>query len=827
MPCKRKALNEMKHTIDMKRLLLTGIVIGLSLTQSFAQAEYIRSTESIDVGHEAHIFELDLTTVASMVADAPANLSEARGTAPSIHLPDPNGELLTLTVFDSPIMAKELADRFPQIQTFKVVGRGVNGRLSITEKGLHGILFSTSGTMYIDPVEGVENAYQAYNRADFVEAHAGEDHHECLVDEVSEALDVVERGQRRSGDQLRTYRLALACTGEYAQFHGGTVSSVLSAMVVTMNRVNGVYERDFSVTMEIIGNNDDLIFLNAITDPYTNNSGFAMLGQNQSTVDNIIGSANYDIGHVFSTGGGGIASLNSVCSFSNKARGVTGGGSPVGDPFDIDYVAHEMGHQFGGNHTQNNECNRNPTTAWEPGSAATIMGYAGICPPNLQSNSDDYFHSGNYDEIIAHVNNTVSSGCPVVTNTGNTAPTVTVDENDYVIPRETPFVLRGSAEDDEDDDMTYCWEQMDLGPSGSPTNPSGNAPIFRSWDPVDNGERTFPRLISVLTNSLVIGETYPTYSRGLSFRMSVRDNNPNGGGFAYDEVDLGVDGNKGPFVVTSPPQGGQAQAGVYYNVEWDVAGTDESPINCQEVHILAYSGNGLNFEDTIAANVPNTGSAMVVMPSSIGGGYRVRVEAADNVFFNYNPGAFSIVNPIAPVGADIVLAVTPDFATGSMVLNWNDPFDNENEWVIERSVNGNSSFVSIDTIGVNDTTYSDPNVSMFGTEYYYRVYARNPAGNSAYSNEDSWLGVGIDQQWVRPLKVFPNPAFDRLMVEIDPDRRIESIKIFNRQGSIVQEMNGLGQNGQIDVSPLSAGSYFIRLQFENDTVSTGLFNIVR
>ncbi|MCB0079240.1 MAG: hypothetical protein KDD73_17725, partial [Anaerolineales bacterium] len=189
----------------------------------------------------------------------------------------------------------------------------------------------------------------------------------------------------------RTYRLALACTGEYANYHGSNTgnndkSFALAAMATTMNRVNGIYERDATLTMVIVPNNDLLVYLDGATDPYTNGSGSTMLGENQSTCNAVIGSANYDIGHVFSTGGGGIASLNSPCT-SNKARGVTGQSNPIGDPFDIDYVAHEMGHQYGGNHTQNNNCNRAASAAVEVGSGITIMGYAGICAPDVASNS--------------------------------------------------------------------------------------------------------------------------------------------------------------------------------------------------------------------------------------------------------------------------------------------------------------------------------------------------------------------------------------------------------------------------------------------------------
>ena len=105
-----------------------------------------------------------------------------------------------------------------------------------------------------------------------------------------------------SGSNLRTYRLALAGTGEYTAFHGGTVADGLAAMNTSMTRVNGVYERDVAITMVLVANNDLLVYTNGGTDPYTNGNGGAMLGQNISTCNSVIGSANYDIGHVFSTG---------------------------------------------------------------------------------------------------------------------------------------------------------------------------------------------------------------------------------------------------------------------------------------------------------------------------------------------------------------------------------------------------------------------------------------------------------------------------------------------------------------------------------------------
>jgi hypothetical protein len=383
--------------------------------------------------------------------------------------------------------------------------------------------------------------------------------------------DAAPSGLRTSGPALRTYRLALAATGEYTAFQGGTVEKAFAAMVTSVNRVVGVYEKELAVRLVLVGNTTSLIYTNATTDPYTNDNGNTLLVENQANVDNLIGSANYDIGHVFSTGGGGVAGLGVVCRTGQKARGVTGSSRPVTDAFDIDYVAHEMGHQFGGNHTFNGvsgSCgggNRNTSTAFEPGSGSTIMAYAGICTStnNLQPNSDPYFHVASYDEIQAYI---ATTSCAVTASTGNAAPLITLPASGKVLPVGTPFKLTANAFDPDNGALSYCWEEYDqVAAGGAPTDAqvAGSAvPLFRSFNPTTDPTRYFPRLPSLVANTTVFGERLPTVTRPLKFRVTVRDQNSGsqgiiGGVNSSGVVTLSSTSAAGPFLVSYPNAAGQ------------------------------------------------------------------------------------------------------------------------------------------------------------------------------------------------------------------------------------------------------------------------------
>ncbi|MFZ1332625.1 MAG: reprolysin-like metallopeptidase [Flavobacteriales bacterium] len=601
---------------------------------------------------------LDMATLRSQLAQAATGtVLDRRSATTTISLPTPTGGAADFRVLEVSIMHPDLQAQFPNIRTYSGVGVddvGTTVKLDITEHGFHAMVMPpTREAWFIDPLfVGNTTNYQVYAKKNFVKTHTTE-FLGCGYDQVNDldaaALQtrqwIEQMGVDRVGDcQLRTYRLALACTGEYAAFHGGTTGGVMSAMTTTMNRVNDMFERDATLTMVLVANNSSLIFLDAGTDPFSNGDGSAMLGENQTTCTNVIGGANYDIGHVFSTGGGGIASLNSPCSSSRKAQGVTGQSNPVGDPFDIDYVAHEMGHQYGGNHTQNNSCNRASTAAVEVGSGVTIMGYAGICAPNPLNNSIAMFGGYSMQEIAANVTSGTSSTCPATTTIiGETAPTVSAGV-DRTIPRSTPFVLTAIGSDAQTSQtLTYSWEQMDNAVATMPpvaTNTGGPAwvPKLPTTSPV----RWMPNLDDVIANNSPTWEVLSSVGRTYNFRVTVRDNLDNGACNDQDNMVVTVASNSGPFLVTQPNTAVSWPALSSQTITWDVANTTASPVSCANVNILLSTDGGQTFPTTLLANTPNDGTQTVTLSNSPSTTARIKIEGANNIFYDMSNTNFTI-----------------------------------------------------------------------------------------------------------------------------------------------------------------------------------------
>lgn len=597
-------------------------------------------------------------------------LKRTTSTSPQIiEIPLANGEIKQFKITPNRTMSAGLAAKYPAIQTFeaKSVDGTTHGKVDLTPAGFHGMLFTSEGTMFIDPLNKDNSiTHKVYYKKDF-EAYnkVGLTDDQLLNKSESKSsridLSSKKTSQARSnGTELRTYRLAITTTGEYTNFHGGTVSGALAAIVTTINRVNGIYEKELAISFTLIDNTDLLIYTNPTTDPYTNDTGSTYINEVQQNIDDIIGNANYDIGHGFSTGGGGLAGPG-PCQTGLKANGITGTSSPVGDPYDVDYVAHEIGHQFGANHTFNSivgscgDNNRSNSTAYEPGSGSTILAYAGICTPqNIQDNSDPYFHTASYDEILNYSVNGPGNSCATITATGNNPPLVEAGTGGFSIPINTPFTLAGTGTDPDGDALTFNWEQFDLGPEGNPNSPSGNAPIFRSFSPQPEPTRTFPQISDILNNTQTLGEILPSYSRSLTFRLTARDNKSGGGGVNHDQLTFDVTDQAGPFVINSFNTTSTIRAQSNVEILWDVANTDALPINCQNVNILMSEDGGTTFNHILKSNTPNDGVENVLIPNIVSSQVRFKIEAVGNIFFDINNAN---INVEAPVVADYYIEI--------------------------------------------------------------------------------------------------------------------------------------------------------------------------
>lgn len=645
-----------------------------------------------------------------------------------ISLPLPNGTMQRFRVIESPIMAEALGAAYPHMKTFSVKGIDdpyATGKLDWNDFGFHGMILSIHGDFFIDPYCVANTVdYISYYTSDFVKDPAHRIHEGDLQTGEGEHKPTFtpeeKTGAKTSvapavcvGAHLRTYRLAVACTGEYAVAATGisapSVAQTLAKIVTSVNRVDGVYEKEVAVRMVLVPTETLVVFTSSATDPFTgNNNAGTLIGESQTVITNAIGNSNYDIGHTFSTGGGGLAFLGCVCNSINKARGITGSGSPVGDPYDIDYVAHEMGHQFSGNHTFNamtGSCNgnRSGATSVEPGSGVTIMAYAGICSGNdIANNSIAYFHAISYDEIVNFTNSGFGNSCAVTTTSGNQPPLVTGSGN-YIIPKSTPFVLSGSAIDPDGDVLTYSWEETDAGSSGGNWN-SGSKPFFRSYVPVATPTRLFPKSSSVQSGNYTgtMGEYLPTTAQSLNFRLTARDNKMGGGGVCYANNAVTVD-DSGPLSVTYPSATGITwTVTTNKTITWAVNGTNMAPVSCDSVRILLSNNSGTTYS-VLVNSTPNDGSELVAVPNVTANitTCRVRIESIGNVFYDIGNNNFTISTDtthladtviVNPVGIKKVSASDPVALTV-----WPNPFNNQLHFTAS-----NLNIKTITAVSVND-----------------------------------------------------------------------------------------------------------------------------
>jgi len=658
---------------------------------------------------------VDLEALRAALAGAPQFREgvELHRYALTLLLPHPSGVMMPCFVAESPVMQPALAAKFPGMKTYIALSQDglATGRIEVTQRGLTGMLrepadlSGAGGAWMIDRWRSGDDASViAYWLGD-LDASADWD---CQVLEAPDAMQQEHRAdapQHRALGERRTARLAVACTGEYG-LHQSTIEGnppnaedAFAAIITVVSRTNVVFENDLGVHFELVADNDQLVFFDPLGDPYPDtcdgsggaNCSSPILNTNTSFVRNTIGSQNFDVGHCLTRIAGGVAYLRSVCT-NSKAGGVSGipRGGDV-DPLSALVIIHELGHQFGANHTfsgTRGRCENNVrlASAWEAGSGSSPMAYAGGCPvgdlppsDNVAQFADPWFHHGSIEEMRTFLDGD-GMQCLTPIATASSIPEIVSVSPDAAIPPGTPFTLTAQATDIDGDMLTYSWEQFNSGAarplSGEGSEDTGVGALFRVFPPVASGSRTFPQWADVLAGVPTPGEQLPTFTGALRrFRVIVRDNAPLAGNTATSEyVLLEIASGASPFAVLAPDEGQQIGAGVF-DVTWSVGSTDLAPISCDEVHIRLSTDGGSSFAYDLGTH-PNTGAASVTLPSETTTDARIIVESVGNVFFALSR-PFTLSGCVADVNGDGALSPA-DFTAWINAFNAQAPACDQN-----------------------------------------------------------------------------------------------------------------------------------------------------
>ncbi len=756
-----------------KNILLTCVLVMIAVS-GFSQSDKFWSANKENKANivtdkavarltypkEFRLFNLNTETLRKELFSIVGSNLTNRSTV--ITLPNADGGFEQFEVFEASNFEAELQARFPEIRAYS--GKGITDKyatlkLSISPQGIQTMVFRTDKeNEFIEPYSKDHTVYSVYKS----HRNKGQLPWTCSTDEKNTFFDInskIENTNSLTGGstgQLKTMRLAQSCNGEYANYFGATSAAqeslVLAAYNATLTRCNGVYEKDLALHLNLIANTTSVIYYNPSTDPYSTTLSQWNL-QLQQTLTSVIGNANYDIGHMFgaSGGGGNAGCIGCVCvnpatsSSLAKGAGITSpnDGIPQGDNFDIDYVAHEVGHQLGANHTFSMSLEGTGVNK-EVGSGITIMGYAGITNQDVAPHSIDIFHQASIAQIQA---NLATKTCPVsITMTANNAPVIAAVSN-YTIPISTPFALTGSATDPQNDPLTYCWEQNDnstvSGTSSvaSPTKASG--PNWLTFPATVSGTRTFPKLSTILSGLNVTPplpggdaganiEALSSVSRTLNFRVTVRDNNPYVAGStigqtAFTDAVVTVSNTSGPFAVTAPNTAVTWAGGSAQNITWSVNNTTTAPVSCANVKISLSTDGGQTFPSVLTASTPNDGSESLVIPVGASTTARIKVEAVGNIFFDISNTNFTIGGAVACGDASglTASAITNTTAT----VSWN-AVANAISYAVDYKLNSSGTWTSFSTA----QTGTSANLTGLtqGSLYDWRVKATCSSGSGNF-----------------------------------------------------------------------------------------------
>ena len=738
--------NQIINLLTMKNNLLSIVLLtitsfsfaqsGKSLWQATTKKANMTALESRMQLPEKNIFDLNLNGLKQSLVNSPKR--DAKNSTTILAIPNADGRLENFKIYENSTMDPALAARYPEIKSY--IGIGIDNPtatayFSVSPLGFKSmVLAADKSAVFIEPISADLGTYTVYRKSD---KKANLTPFECtVIDTATPQINSVQARPNADDALLRTFRLAMSCTGEYAVYFGGTKALALAAINNSITRCNGVFEKDFGARMIIIANTDLVLYTNAATDPYAAAASMSQWnGQLQSTLTSVIGEANYDIGHLFgATGGGGNAGcIGCICTNGSKGSGITSpaDGIPSGDNFDIDYVAHEIGHQMGANHTWTHGGNEGSGVQVEPGSGSTIMGYAGITTLDVQPHSDAYFHAVSIQQVT---NNIKAKTCSVNIATGNAVPTAGAGL-DYTVPKSTPFMLTATGTDANGDALTYNWEETDnQTTSAAPSATKTTGVNFRSYNSTASPIRYFPRMASVLTGatttagSEITVEALSSVARTMNFRVTVRDNRAGGPANNSDDMIVTVNATAGPFSISSPNTAVSYVGGSSQTVTWAVAGTTANGVNCANVDVLLSTDGGTTWSTLVAAT-PNDGTEAVTIPNTAGTTNRIMVKGTNHIFFDVSNTNFTITagsapDTTAPTAPTLSASGTTETSTN---LSWSGATDNV-------AVTGYDVYKDGILLGSTaSTTYAVSSLTN-STTYSFTVNAKDAAGNVSPSS---------------------------------------------------------------------------------------------
>ncbi len=830
-----------------RKITLIGLFAMLCLQQAFAQNKSsfwsavnnspllqnkTAGGQSIYIPPAYKTFHLAEAAFRQQLATVPSEKNVAAGNSSFIiSVPNAKGELERFKVVEAPVVSAALALKYPQLKSY--AGQGIDEpsatiRFDITPQGFHGMILSdTRKTIYINPVDKNNGLYIVFDRDDMGER---KNKLNCDLQGIGAAAQSDGTVPKNADDnKLRIYRFAVTVGGQFSKLClDGTETtdsekklSVLSTLVTDLTRINGIYERDFDVRLNYVDNEDTIIFLNYKTDPFTDNAvtGYGLGQWNtqcQKTLDKYIGNSNYDCGHLLMgiPTGGNAGCIGCVTVSARKGSAVTGYDEALGDPFVVDFWAHEIGHQFGGAHTFDYS-NEGSGAQMEPGSGSTIMGYAGTTgATDVQPHSDDYFHAISIQQITDYVKSIDGAAGPIIQPTGNHTPSANAGA-DYTIPSSTPFALTGRAADaDAGDALSYNWEQFDgisAGYNKYPDSTVTAGPVFRSFNYAPFKSRTFPELDTILAGKTSWKwEALPSVSRVLNFRFTARDNHAGGGSNNSDDMKVTTDSTSGPFVVTGLDRPVTWTVGSSVTVKWNVANTTNAKVNCSKVTIQLSTDGGHTFPVTLIANTPNDGSQVIQVPNKPTTRGRIRVQAVGNVFFDISNANLTIAAALAlPVD---LLSFTAGKSAKGVNLKWSMATEiNSNRFEIERSING-VDYLTIGTTAAGKSQYNFADLQAASGSNYYRIKKIDNNGTYQYS---AVAAVSVDAAGAAVV-VYPNPATHVAHVKLNQSAANISITLTNAGGKVVYAKSAgamaAGADIQLPVSSLAHGVYTVNIK---------------